>query len=212
MKVISRSLTFTALFALAAITTHAQTPIVDFTGGITGFPTADAVVGYEFRISNSILIDALGVWDEGANGLSNNHTVGLWNFNGSNLIASTTVTNAAIPVTSTSANGRWLAAPIGNLVLTPGTYILGATFFNRDMDLLRYLTTATSVTNVTYGTSRQIASTPLVFPTTISTSLDAGIFGPNAFRLAPVPEPGSLALLVGMASIGGLVVRRNNRK
>src|SRR5438552_3149843 len=93
---------------LAALALFAPAPSVragvmlDNTGGIAINATADVVGGYLFRVTSSITVSGLGLWDEGGNGLAQNHDVGLWNSNGSILLASTTITNASTPVASAS--------------------------------------------------------------------------------------------------------------
>ena len=214
MKPTTSSLAIISLLALG-VNAQAQSPILDFTGGSAGSPVSDTIAGVQFLVSNSININALGIWDEGADGLAHSHDVGLWNSTGSLLIASTTVTNAATSVASTSADGRWLAVLVGNITLTPGTYVLGATFLNRDADLARLSATSSGISGVTFSNALQQTNTSvLTFPTQNSSNVNAGSFGPNAFLLpSSVPEPGSVGLFVGMGLTGAFTfMRRRCRK
>ncbi len=188
--------------------------VVDFTGGAPASPTGDTIGGWEFQVTSTITVNALGFWDEGANGLTNRHDVGLWDIS-QNLLASTTVTTASTPVASTSSAGQWLFNAIAPLSLTPGNYVLGATFANNDADLARLNTIATTTAGVTFVTARQSASSSLAFPTILSPGLNAGIFGPNLLtqnpQTSPVPEPATLGM-AGTAAVVGLVLARRRAK
>ena len=70
--------------------------------------TAGGTLGWSFTVLNPITIDALGVWDAGADRLGTGSTpVGLWTSSGT-LAATATITSASIPVSSGSADGDWL--------------------------------------------------------------------------------------------------------
>ena len=63
-------------------------PVLDFTGGSAGGAhntTRDFTVGWVFDVNATINVDALGIWDEGGNGLIHTHQVGLWTIGGAPL-------------------------------------------------------------------------------------------------------------------------------
>jgi hypothetical protein len=102
-----------ALLATCGAASMAQastiSPIIDISGGadIPVVGGSNATVGFTFDVASSLVISGLGVFDVGANGLINSHEVGLWT-SSATLLASTTVTNAANVVASTSSLGDWL--------------------------------------------------------------------------------------------------------
>lgn len=53
--------------------------------------TFNATLGWSFRTHQDIVVDGLGFWDFLGDGLKFPHQVGLWNSDGSVLLASTTI-------------------------------------------------------------------------------------------------------------------------
>src|SRR4051794_27838322 len=84
-------------------------------------PTGDGsngtnyTLGWLFNLSSQINVSALGVYDSGADGLTQDHAVGLWDAGG-NLLASTTV-----PASGGSLDNYFRFVPIAPLTLNPGT-------------------------------------------------------------------------------------------
>src|SRR5216684_2258178 len=110
----------------------AADPVLDFTNGSEQRAFAvDATVGWKFTVAqdSTITIGGLGIFDIGKDGLIESHQIGLWNSDGSSLLASTTINTAnSTPVASTSADGNWRSTPITSLTLTPGDYVVGASY------------------------------------------------------------------------------------
>jgi hypothetical protein len=103
---------------------------LDFTGG-GGF-TAGTFQneGWKFSVSKQITVSGLAVFDFGSNGLSQSHQAGLWNADGSVLLASGMVTNSSPLVASTDSLGGWRTVAITPLVLQAGDYVVGANYPN----------------------------------------------------------------------------------
>ena len=172
---------------------------LDFANAIDRFPVADSNYGWSFTVTSPIIIDGLGLWDTGSNGLLESHDVGLWLTSTpipeGVLVASASVSNAAgVPVSSMSTSGRWLFSSVSAVTLNPGTYIVGAVYHagpTTQFDSLESdAFTLVTAPGVQYGTPREIHNTPnLAMPTMIGLNEHQGFFGPN-FRVV-VPEPGS---------------------
>jgi hypothetical protein len=199
------------LFVIAPRAASASSIALDFTAGqglskncSTDFQNG-CVAGWGFSVNSAVSVVSLGVWDEGANGLVENHPVGLWT-SGGTLLATATVTNASTPVASTGP-GRWMFTPIAPIGLAPGNYVIGAWYsVNNSGDPLRFNTLASTIPQITYAqTIVELNVGALTFPTNVFNNLDPGLYGPD-FQVASVPEPASLVLLI--TGIGALVARR----
>lgn len=166
--------------------------------------------GFSFSVSQSVRVDALGLYDVGANGLADEHPVGLWNDTG-DMLAQAIVDNASTASTSVNSNHAWRFTDIAPIILMPGTYKLGA-FYPTTADAFA----ASSAENpanillspvITFGSSFVTTGGTEFFaePNTM-TGFNPGFFGPNA-RFTVVPEPATLTCL----AIGGLMLIRRRR-
>ena len=193
---------------------------IDINGdGVAGVDVNNSfTIGWAVEVKTPVRVTALGVWDEGSNGLEISTPVGLWTAAGA-LLASTTVpagSGADIAVPSVLGAGQWLFEDIADVDLAPGFYVLGSV----------------SITNVTvfralqedvildpalanFDSARFHVGSSLEFPDLdASPGSDNGFFGPN-FLLEPVrraPLPDSLALLgLGLLGFGARRVIRKRR-
>jgi len=197
---------------------------VDILGGSPSWSTGDYTIGWEFNITTSKVVTALGVFDENGDGLFGHlsQEVAIWNASGASPLAQVTITNASTVVASVDTGapfypGRWLfenlSAPI---VLSPGNYVLGVDNGGDDSWLAgRFNPTLFLAPDVTYLRFRYSSSpTPgLDFPDGISVTRDVGFFGPNLLLedVAAVPEPASLALW-GLGALGCAIGAYRRRK
>lgn len=104
-------LAFSATSLLAA----PITPAITFGSFTSAEVSAPFTLGYEFKLSNSYQINALGYYNDG-NGAS--HQVGIWDTAG-NLLVSTTVTG------TDPGQNDFLWESISSVTLGPGTYVIG---------------------------------------------------------------------------------------
>jgi hypothetical protein len=83
-------------------------------------------LGWSFNLSQSYIVDALGVYDSVASGdgLVDSHDIGLWDSTGNLLASVTGVTGDSYPLVD-----RFRYASLSsNITLPPGEYYIGATY------------------------------------------------------------------------------------
>ena len=161
-------------------------------------------LGWSFSVNSQIDVTALGVYDSGQDGLTEDHAVGLWDASG-NLLASTIV-----PAGGGTLDNYFMFVPINGVVLDPGNYVVGARM--EDEAYNPYSGTVPSVTTppeITYLNGLYIKSGGLDFPTELS---NGGYFGGD-FQFEPVPEPSQIEfgalMLIGAT---GYAIRRRLAK
>ena len=184
----------TSLYANAAAI-NLTTPGSEYGGG-------QYTLGFEFTVSSNRTITSLGVYDSGANGLSSNAQIGIWDTSG-NLLTSTTILAG-----TGQLDGLFRYVNISGFSLVAGThYVIGA-----------YTTDLASSLNTLQGGSGSIDpdvdvivdrysafNSIFSFPTQTDGHADGAWLGAN-FRTGAtgsVPEPASLALIaLGLLGIG----------
>jgi hypothetical protein len=197
------SLSSAVLLGIASMSASAN-PIsaaVEYTTGGTLSDSRAYTLGYEFTLTTSLNINALGYWNDGN---TNAHQVGIWDALGQ-LLVSATVQG------SDQLVGHFRYADISDYLLGPGTYVIAGEFLGGGNTFLANAQGVSTVAGLTWNTDLQLSGSGLNFPT-----LDTGgSYGANGILVATfsvgdsnnVPEPVSLAL-VGAALCGLAVVSR----
>jgi hypothetical protein len=152
--------------------------------------------GWAFSLSTPVLVDGIGWFDSGADGLGTSVQAGLWTDSGT-LLASATITSSSTVVASASANGDWLFESIAPILLAPGNYLVGGVFF-ATLPVHQFPVTPITIPGVTVtGGAKNDENSGFGAPL----SSFEPIFGPTLS--AAVPGPGVLALLgAGLVVIG----------
>jgi hypothetical protein len=209
---LTRFLAFASVMvALAAPSVTADTiALTSFTGGLNATSGSDQIYGWEFTLSSSVNVTALGVYDiNGASGLSISHAVGIWDATSQDLLTSATVPAGTAGTLVDNFMYVSLASPY---TLAAGEYVIGMTMpqGNADQQYIEVSseTTSSPVTyvNSAFGTT---SGSTLAFPSSIG-AFAPGMFGPNfQFGSAAIPEPSTLVLGIMPVAVGlGAFLRR----
>jgi hypothetical protein len=204
--------------ASLSIGASAQAPALSFITAPTS--TGAFVLGWQFTVNpaNSLLVSSLGWFDDSNNGLTQAHTVGIYNSVGALLVSAVVPTGTS----GTLFNG-YRYTSITPFMLTNGqSYTIAGT---NTSDIWAYGgTPAPGTTGLTFDSNITVSSNPsvlnanggatLAFPT-VKPNQPTGykFFGGPNFRIggtqsASTPEPGTMALFVGVATAGLFLLRR----
>lgn len=152
-------------------------------------------VGWDFKVENNKLIDYLGVYDAGGDGLAVATDVGLWNRDTNSLLASVTVPQG----TAGRLQGQFRYSKIPAVSLQPGVnYALGALYIQPYQADWYQLVTNNNVFApwITYGHPTEMYGTVLALPINLGQP-PYGIYGPNL-----ASSPGPLPIFAAGAAFG----------
>jgi len=187
----------------AAAGPSAPPPAPFLTGAGTNLASNGAfTLGYQVIVGNSpVELDSLGLWDDGSDGLSASHAVGIW---GSD--HSTPLAQVAVPAGTGASliDGYRFVALSTPIDLSANTiYVLGAAYNSNEIarDITAFdspSANALASPGVSIGKGEFEFGSTLPYPSgDVSTIYN----GPNGLFIV-VPEPASLGLLLLIAGAG----------
>ena len=208
-RLVCRYLLFASLSPVLLMNaiSSAQAEIItalNFTGGSSLTPALVARTwGYVFDVTSPVSVAGLSFYDNGGDGLNFSHAVGLWN-SSSKLLASRTIDSGTVDPLDPSGKFRYkLLDSILSLPVATGYRVAGFYDTNNTDLAIRQVTSITTASGISYVTGAYIPSVALSFPTT---NESAGALLGGSFVLSgnapPLPEPGTLALLLLGSAIG----------
>jgi len=206
-----RSTAIAASFVAIAFVTPAKAQLAfDQSGGSGHTIGGTGTLGYQFNVLQTVTVTELDAY-VGDGFLDSSTSVGIWNSTGT-LLTSAFISTTSPATTRPSANGGdYDGASIAGLTLSVGTYTIGERINNAN-DSAGVFGTIIEDPKVSYGGSALYSNGSSLSEPTIE--LTSGVVLGASFEIgsdtAATPEPGSLALLAGMATIG-VGVRRNRR-
>ena len=204
---LASSLAIVCLIGFCSLQARADTIALSFAPGGPNFNTGVGTdtLGWAFALSAPTTITQLGVWDNGADGLIQQHKVTIWDSTGTIIEAQATVpSGTAAPLT----NGFRYVTLGSSVLLAPGSYTIGAFFDAFGDEAASQASAITTNSPVGYLGSRAIAGD--AFPPTDAFGLPNSYFGPNFQFASPVaaPDSGSTISLLGFAFLGLVGLRR----
>ncbi len=202
---------FIAVLAGAAVIAssgiaRAQVPAFTFDSPTVDYNNSNWSLGFEFQVGAvPIEIVALGFYQQLNQAWQHDHHVGIFDL-AQNLLVDTWVTSGS------TLDGYFRYENVPSTILSANTSyrIAGTTGSdNYTWDPVNFQVDPA----ISFTTDVYVLSNTLAYPVNVVGAI-YGIFGPN-FKLKPtneVPEPGALALLVGMGAGGALFLRRRARR
>jgi hypothetical protein len=209
---LTRGLAAFGLLAVLVSSAGAQTPAITITSATTtGISNPPFTLGYQFTANSALSVSALGLYDEGLDGLADSYPIGLFDSGGS-LVASASLPSG----TSATLINQFRYVNITPVSLTAGQdYRIGALFTtgNDSMVFPGFPVTGFATDpRITFVGPRYIDGGALTDPTGQFDEFVIGYFGPNLLISASaVPEPGNLALLAGLGLTGAGLLRRRRK-
>lgn len=163
-------------------------------------------LGWQFSVSSTINVTALGVYDSGQNGLAESHAIGIWNSSGS-LLASLTIAAGG----GTLDNYFRFQNLTTALNIGPGNYVVGARMGSENYISSQNGAVITTAPGITFIQDRYINSASLALPTSTDVGTAAGWFGANFqfTEVSAVPEPSTyIAGALLLLPFGAHTIRR----
>jgi hypothetical protein len=200
------------VLSLSPMTALAQTPALTFATAPTS--TGSFVLGWQFTTNVAVTVSSLGYFDNNNDGLVESHNVGIYNSVGTLLVS------AIVP----SGTAGTLVSGFRYTSISPFVLASGQSFTIAGTNVNEVWAFGSGATGVVINPAINVPANSAVFagsggtlsfPTTKPNQPTGYQFfaGPDfLIGAATVPEPGSVALLIGTATTGLLVTLRRRKK
>lgn len=163
-------------------------------------------IGWQFNVLSPTLVDGLGWFDQGLDGLQQQHEVGIWNSAGT-LLASAIIQAG----TTDPLDGVFRTVAITPLVLSPGAYTVGGLYFARG-DQADYGVVPTTKPNVSFVGGVYSGIDATFERPTVSTLVANCCWGPSFSDSVATPEPVGASVLLAFGILAAaLRARRQHR-
>ena len=166
-------------------------------------------LGWKFTVNSSAVVESLGVYDSGQDGLATSAQVGLWLATGGDPIVQATVPSG----TAGTLDGHFRFAPIAPTLLTPGTEYIVGSYLSGELATALFGSNGIVDPRVNVIDVRYSGNAAFSFPGLTDPGTEGAAFLGGNFQLPPVPLPAAAWLFgSGLAGLAGLARRRSRMK
>ena len=183
-------------------------PVLSFdTSTALGVNFNTLTIGWKFNVLSPTTVTGLGWFDQGLDGLQQQHEVGIWNSTGT-LLASAFVQAG----TTDPLDGVFRTATITPLILSPGTnYTVGGMYFAKG-DQADYGVAPPPKSNITFVGGVYSGTDPTFERPTVSTLVADCCWGPSFSDGVAVPEPVGASVFLAIGVLAAALRARRHRR
>jgi hypothetical protein len=208
--IVSRSVSAFCLAAVLGISIDcgsAQAAAIDLTQIDFEYDGSPWTLGWKFTVNSPSVVESLGVYDSGQDGLVGSAQVGLWLATGGDPLVQTTVPSG----TAATLDGHFRFAPIAPTPLDPGTEYIVGSYLPGELATALFGGNGVVAPHVNVIDARysSTGSAAFGFPGFTDPGTDGAAFLGGNFQLTPVPLPAALWLFG--SGIAGLAAWQRRR-
>jgi hypothetical protein len=208
--IVARSVGAFCLAAVLGISIHsepAQAAAINLTQIDFEFDGSPWTLGWKFTVNSPSVVESLGVYDSGQDGLVGSAQVGLWLATGGDPLVQTNIPSG----TAATLDGHFRFAPITPTPLTPGIEYVVGSYLSGELATALFggngvVDSRVTVIDVRYSST---GSAAFGFPGLTDPGTEGAAFLGGNFQLTPVPLPAA-AWLFG-SGIAGLAAWRRRQ-
>lgn len=163
-------------------------------------------IGWQFNVLSPTSVDGLGWFDQGLDGLQQEHEVGIWNSAGS-LLASAIVQAG----TTDPLDGLFRTVAITPLILSPGSYTVGGMYYAKG-DQADYGVVPTTKSNIVFVGGVYSGTDAMFERPTVSTLVTDCCWGPSFSDSVATPEPVGASALLAFGMLAAAWRARRHRR
>lgn len=193
------------LLCLFAWAPYAQAAVIDLTQIDFEYDGSPWTLGWKFTVNSPSIVESLGMYDSGQDGLAGAAQVGLWLATGGTPLAQTTIAAGTAAV----LDGHFRFAPVAPTALTPGVEYIVGSYLNEESATALFGGNGVVDPRVTVMDARYSPiGSGFAFPGLTDPGSEGAAFLGGNFRLTPVPLPAAAWLFVsGVAGVIGWIQR-----